>query len=155
MLKQVYAGTAVPDLCREHGISTATFDKWPSKYGGMDVSLMTRMRELEEENRRFKNLYIEAQIKADIVAEALGKNSKAISPTQGGQMGSRAERPGRSAGVRGVWPERERMSLSAQAQCGEHQDCRVVAAADGESTELGLWSLLPVFAQRGRLSLEP
>ena len=43
------------------------------QYGGMDVSLMTRMKELEEENRRLKKLYIEAQIKADIVAEALAK----------------------------------------------------------------------------------
>ena len=65
VLKQAEAGTAVPDLCREHGISTATFYKWRSKYGGMDVSLMTRMKELEEENRRLKKLYIEAQIKAD------------------------------------------------------------------------------------------
>jgi putative transposase len=73
VLKQAEAGTAVPDLCREHGISTATFYKWRSKYGGMDVSLMTRMKELEEANRRLKKLYIEAQIKADIVAEALAR----------------------------------------------------------------------------------
>ncbi len=44
VLKQAEAGTTVPDLCREHGISTATFYKWRSKYGGMDVSLMTRMK---------------------------------------------------------------------------------------------------------------
>ncbi len=73
MLKQAEAGTAVPDLCREHGISSTTFYKWRSKYDGMDVSLMTRMKELEEENRRLKKLYIEAQIKVDIVAEALAK----------------------------------------------------------------------------------
>jgi len=73
VLKQAEAGSRVPDLCREHGISGATFYKWRSKYGGMDVSLMTRMKELEEENRRLKKLYIEAQIKADIVAEALAK----------------------------------------------------------------------------------
>jgi len=73
VLRQPEAGTSVPDLCREHGISTATFYKWRSKFGGMDVSLMARMRELEEENRRLKKLYVEAQIKADIVAEALAK----------------------------------------------------------------------------------
>jgi len=73
VLKQAEAGAAVPDLCREHGISAATFYKWRSKYGGMDVSLMTRMKELEEENRRLKKLYVEAQITADIVAEALAK----------------------------------------------------------------------------------
>jgi Transposase len=47
--------------------------KWRAKYGGMDASLMGRMKELEEENRRLKKLYVEAQIKADIVAEALAK----------------------------------------------------------------------------------
>ncbi len=52
-LKRVEVGLGVPDLCRELGISTATFYKWRSKFGGMDVSLMARMKELEEENRRF------------------------------------------------------------------------------------------------------
>ena len=75
VLKQSEAGTAVPDLCREHGISTATFYKWRSKYGGMDVSLMTRMKELVEKNRRLNKLYIEAQIKADIVAKVLAKKA--------------------------------------------------------------------------------
>ncbi len=73
VLKQAEAGTAVPALCREHGISTATFYKWRSKFGGMDASLMGRMKELEEENRWLKKLYIEAQIKADIISEALAK----------------------------------------------------------------------------------
>ena len=72
-LKQAEVGTAVPGLCREHGISSATFYKWRAKFGGMDASLMARMKELEEENRRLKRLYVEAQIKADIVAEALAK----------------------------------------------------------------------------------
>jgi putative transposase len=110
LLKRVEAGTAVPDLCREHGISTATFYKWRRKYGGMDVSLMTRMKELEEEHRRLKKLYIEAQIKADIVAAALAKkNSEAISPARGGQMGSRGERSEYSSGVRGIWFKRQRI----------------------------------------------
>ena len=46
-LKRVEAGLAVPDLCREIGISTATFYKWRAKIGGMDTSLMSRMKELE------------------------------------------------------------------------------------------------------------
>ena len=73
VLKQAEAGAPVPVLCREHGISTATFYKWRSKFGGMDASLMGRMKELEEENRRLKKLYIEAQLKADIISEALAK----------------------------------------------------------------------------------
>jgi len=73
VLKYAEVGTAVPDLCREHGISSATFYKWRAKFDGMDVSLMARMKDLEEESRRLKKLYVEAQIKADIVAEALAK----------------------------------------------------------------------------------
>jgi putative transposase len=49
VLKQAEAGTAVPDLCRERGISSATLYKWRSKFGSMDVSLMIRMKELEED----------------------------------------------------------------------------------------------------------
>ena len=73
VLKQAEAGAPVPVLCREHGISTATFYKWRSKFGGMDASLMGRMKELEEENRRLKKLYIAAQLKADVISEALAK----------------------------------------------------------------------------------
>ncbi len=72
-LTRVEAGLAVPDLCREFGISTATFYKWRSKYGGMDVSLIARMKELEAENARLRKMYVEEKIKAEIVAEALAK----------------------------------------------------------------------------------
>lgn len=58
---------AVPELCRTHGISSATFYKWRAKFGGMDVSLMTRMKELDEENRRLKKLYVDAQLSADLL----------------------------------------------------------------------------------------
>jgi putative transposase len=65
-LKRVEAGIAVPDLCRELGISSATFYKWRAKYGGMDTSMMVRMKELEEENRRLKRMYAEERMKAEI-----------------------------------------------------------------------------------------
>ena len=73
ILKQAEIGTAVPELCREHGISSATFYKWRSRFGGMDVSLMAKMKELEDENRRLKKLYVDAQMRAMIVEEALAK----------------------------------------------------------------------------------
>ncbi len=63
----------MPEICRELGISTATFYKWRAKFGGMDTSLMARMKELEEENRRLKKMYVEEKLKAEIVAEALAK----------------------------------------------------------------------------------
>jgi len=66
-------GSPVPDLCREHGISNATFYKWSCKFGGMDASLMARMKELEDENRRLKKMYAEERLKAEILSEALAK----------------------------------------------------------------------------------
>jgi putative transposase len=51
-VKRVESGFGVPDICREMGISTATFYKWRAKYGGMDISMMSRLKELEDENRR-------------------------------------------------------------------------------------------------------
>ena len=73
ILKQAEGGSPVPELCREHGISSATFYKWRSKYGGMDASLMRRMKELEDENRRLKKMYAEERLKAEMVQEALAK----------------------------------------------------------------------------------
>ena len=70
VLRQAEVGCLVPDLCREHGISTATFYKWRSKYGGMDASMM---KALEEENRRLKRMYAELSMQADLLKEALGK----------------------------------------------------------------------------------
>ena len=73
ILKEAESGLRVPDLCREHGMSDATFYKWRSKYGGMDNSMMKRMKELEEENRRLKKMYAEERLKAEIATEALEK----------------------------------------------------------------------------------
>lgn len=73
ILKQAEGGSPVPELCREHGMSSATFYKWRSKFGGMDASLMSRLKELEDENRRLKKMYAEERIKAEIVQEALQK----------------------------------------------------------------------------------
>jgi putative transposase len=72
-LKRVDAGLAVPEVCRELGISTATFYKWRAKYGGMDTSMMARMKELESENARLKKMYIEEKLKAEILNEAITK----------------------------------------------------------------------------------
>jgi putative transposase len=73
VLKRAEAGEAVPALCRETGVSTATFYKWRSKFGGMDVSMMARLKELEDENRRLKKMYMDEKLKAEVVAEAIAK----------------------------------------------------------------------------------
>ena len=74
ILKEAEAGIAVPELCRKHGMSNASFYKWRSKYGGMEVSKMKRLKELEFENARLKKMYAEEKLKAEIISEALEKN---------------------------------------------------------------------------------
>ena len=80
-LKRVEAGIGMPDICRLMGISTATFYKCRAKYGGIVASMMSIMKELEEENLRLKKMYLEERPKAEIVSEALEKSGEAI-PTQ-------------------------------------------------------------------------
>ena len=71
ILKQDGAGTPVADLCREYGMSSASFYQWRSKYGGMDASLMRRLKDLEAENARLKKMYAEERIKSELRQEAL------------------------------------------------------------------------------------
>ena len=73
ILKQAESGTPVPTRCREHGISSATFYKWRAKFGGMDASLMARLKELEDENRRLKKMYADERLKSEIIQEAMAK----------------------------------------------------------------------------------
>ncbi|MDR7068122.1 putative transposase [Pseudoxanthomonas japonensis] len=73
VLKQAEVGTPVPELCREHGISSATFYKWRSKFGGMNASMVSQLKELQDENRRLKKMYADAQLSADLLKEALSK----------------------------------------------------------------------------------
>jgi len=71
IIKQNEQGVAVNELCREHGMSSAQFYKWRAKFGGMDVSMMRRLKELEAENQRLKKMYAEERLKAEIRQEAL------------------------------------------------------------------------------------
>ena len=73
VLRQAETGVAVPELCREHGISTASFYKWRAKYGGMDASMVSQMKALEDENRRLKRMFADLSMQADLLKEALGK----------------------------------------------------------------------------------
>ena len=73
VLKEAEAGTPVPELCRTHGIRSATFYKWRAKFGGMEVPMVARMKGLEEENRRVKKMYAEAPLRTDLFRETLVK----------------------------------------------------------------------------------
>ena len=71
IIKQNEEGVSVTDLCREHGMSQGLFCRWRAKFGGMDASMMKRLKELEEENKRLKKMYAEERLKAEIRQEAL------------------------------------------------------------------------------------
>ncbi len=73
ILKKAQGGMPVPELYHEHGMSSATFSNWLSKYGGMDALLMARFKELETENRRLKKMYAEERLKHEIATEMLEK----------------------------------------------------------------------------------
>ena len=73
ILRQAEGGVPVAELCREHGMSTASFYKWRAKYGGMDASMISQMKSLEDENRRLKRMFAELSMQADLLKEALGK----------------------------------------------------------------------------------
>jgi putative transposase len=62
ILREQEAGVATADVCRKHGISTATFYKWKAKYGGLDVSEARRLKALEDENAKLKKLLAEVML---------------------------------------------------------------------------------------------
>ena len=73
ILKQAESGVPVSDLCREHGMSSASFYKWRARFGGMDASMISEMKAMAEENRRLKRMYAEMSMQNDLLKEALGK----------------------------------------------------------------------------------
>jgi len=73
ILKQADNSVPIPELCREHGMSNSSFYKWRTKYGGMDATLITRMKELEDQNRRLKKMYAEDRLKTKVIQEAMAK----------------------------------------------------------------------------------
>ena len=74
VLREHEAGVKAADLCRKHGISDATFYNWKSKYGGLTVSDVVRLRALEDENRRLKKLLAESMLDVSALKDLLGRN---------------------------------------------------------------------------------
>ena len=74
VLKEHAAGMSASDLCRKHGISDATFYKWRSRYGGMEVSDARRLKALEDENRKLKKLLTQSTLVVSTLIEMLGND---------------------------------------------------------------------------------
>lgn len=73
ILKEADSGVAVKDVCRKYGISDATYYKWKSKYGGLEVSDVRRMRELEAENSQLKRLYANVSLENQALKDLISK----------------------------------------------------------------------------------
>lgn len=73
ILKQAESGVPISELCREHGMSNASFYKWRAKFGGMDASMITELKAMADENRRLKRMYAEMSMQNDLLKEVLGK----------------------------------------------------------------------------------
>ena len=74
ILKQHEAGVKTAELCREHGISEATFYNWKAKFGGLDVSEAQRLRQMEDENRRLKQLVADLSLDKEMLKAVIRKN---------------------------------------------------------------------------------
>ena len=73
LLKENESGRSASDICREHGVSQATFYNWRKKFGGMDVRQLSRLKELEEENRRLKQMYADLSLDHRVLKDIIEK----------------------------------------------------------------------------------
>jgi putative transposase len=143
ILRQAEGGVPVPELCREHGMSTASFYKWRSKYGGMDASMISQMKALEDENRRLKKMYAEMSMQAELSTPRDGRESSGV---------ARGEHCACLPHLRG---QRDLLSLQRQAERRERADRRSPDRTDAGEEDLGLWPVLRLSAECPRTSLEP
>jgi len=86
ILKEAEAGVALEDLIRQHGFSKASFYKWKGKYSGMSISELKRLKELEEENRRLKQMYANLSLEYEALKDVIEKNAKSGRATQVGNQ---------------------------------------------------------------------
>jgi putative transposase len=73
ILKEAEAGVGLDELIRQHGFSKATFYKWKAKYSGMSINELKRLKELEEENRRLKQMYANLSLEHDVLKDIIEK----------------------------------------------------------------------------------
>lgn len=81
ILKEVEGGRLIKEVCREYGISDATYYNWKTKYGGMEASDVRRLKELEDENRRLKSMFAELSLEHRILKDIIEKSCKASDET--------------------------------------------------------------------------
>lgn len=92
ILKEAEAGVPLEDLIRQHGFSKASFYKWKAKYSGMSVSELKQLKELEEENRRLKQMYANLSLEHEALKDIIEKNSKSERAARTGKIRNRGTR---------------------------------------------------------------
>jgi len=103
-LKEVEGGCLVKEVCREYGISDATYYNWKSKYGGMEASDVKRLKGLKEENRRLKQMYAELSLDHKLLKDVIEKKScKASRSTGTGELPQAGSRCQRRQGLPNHW----------------------------------------------------
>ena len=118
ILKDHQAGLGAKELCRKHGVSDATFNKWRSKYGGMEVSDAKTLKALEAENAKLKKLLAEQMIAVSRLKEMLGKTFEARFTQKRGDLGHDRETIQSEAGVRLGWDRSACLSAYVGAVSG-------------------------------------
>ena len=88
-LRQAESGTTVAEVCRKMGVSEATFYNWKKKYGGLGVSELRRLKQLEEENARLKRMVADLSLDKQVLQEVIQKSCEAGSPTRAGPLPDR------------------------------------------------------------------
>ncbi|MBK1635374.1 putative transposase [Rhodovulum adriaticum] len=136
ILKQQESGVTTADVCREHGISSATFYKWKARFGGLEVSDARRLKALEDENAKLKKLLAEQMLDNAMLKDVASKNGDARG--QAKRLGAPARRaPGEPAA--GVFSSGRRSVERAVSQraSGRFRSARAIKAVTAERRRLG------------------
>ena len=136
ILRQAEGGMPVAELCRAHGTSSASFYKWRAQYGGMDASLISQMKVMEEENRRLRRMYADLSMRADLLSSGVPQGQHC-------------------AGLPGLWCQRDLLSLWPKVTRRERGNRGSSGRPDGRQEDLGVRAVFPAPAQRRRSSVEP
>lgn len=115
VLREQEAGVSTAEICRKHGVSSATFYKWKSKFGGLEVSEAKRLRALEDENGGLKRMLADAMLDNAALKDLLGKSGDARRTTGGGDVSAPGLRDERASGLPGDWDRPDKCALSGRA----------------------------------------
>ena len=143
------------ELCREHGMCSASFYKWRAKYGGMEASLISQMKAIEDKNQLLMRMYADLSMQADLLKEALGKKWRGHLNALKWPRKRWRDTGSALRWLAGPSGSARLLSLQPTTEGRERRDCRTSGWADGCPQDPELRPVFPAFAQLQRPSLEP